>query len=174
MLEIPFRPRARLNALSLYGLTGLVTSILVHLGSYTRSAIRPEHPLFWGLHVGLFPLFFLMVWRLRAWQGRRRGVLGLGGRQLRWRELLAYFPPWARVLATLLFLYVGVNFFVAISHLPTGATVTMGEPVTPERARYTVRAFSGHWLVFYGLPTLFFLFVPRDARPPEITSEAAV
>ena len=26
-------------------------------------------------------------------------------------------------------------------------------------------AFSGHWLIFYAMPAIFFTFVPADARP---------
>lgn len=46
--------------------------------------------------------------------------------------------------------------------------------LTAVQAVYTTRAFSGHWLVFYTLPALFFLFVPADARPATESPEAAV
>ena len=162
MLEVQFRPRARANLLSLYGAFGLTASAFVHFGTYTGRGLDPDHPLFWGLHVGIFPLFFAFVWRLRAWQSVRRGVFGFKQRQLRWRELLRYFPPWLPPLVVLLFAYVMANFFLSTAHLPASGS----EMLTNAQAVYTARAFSGHWLVFYTLPTLFFAFVPADARPP--------
>ena len=171
MLEVPSRPRARLNALSLYGLFGLCLAIAVHFGTYIGAPLDPNNPLFFGLEIAIFPLFFVFVYRIRAWQGVRRGMFGLKRSSLRWREMLPYFPTWVPPLFGLLFGYAIVNFLLAISHLPPkGAT----GPLTAAQALYTVRAFSGHWLVFYALPTLFFLFVPADARPPAESTEAAV
>lgn len=67
------------------------------------------------------------------------------------------FPAWAKALVAALFIYTGVNFFLAMPHLPQkGATVTDD---AHQIAVYTMRAFSGHWLFFYAIPTLFFLFV---------------
>ena len=127
--------------------------------------------LFFGLEIAIFPLFFVFVYRIRAWQGVRRGMFGLKRSSLRWREMLPYFPTWVPPLFGLLFGYAIVNFLLAISHLPPkGAT----GPLTAAQALYTVRAFSGHWLMFYSLPTLFFLFVPADARPHAESREAAL
>jgi hypothetical protein len=171
MRDLPFQPRARANGLSIYGAVGLIVSGIVHFGSYIGHTIRPENPLFWLLHVGIFPLFFALVFRMRAWQTSRRGIFGFPRAQLRWRELIAYVPVWVPPLVVLLFAYVMVNFFLATSHLPPRGTALAESPA---EAIYTVRAFSGHWLVFYALPTLFFTFVPADARPAPVAQDAAV
>ena len=170
MLEQQVRPRARANGLSIYGAVGLIVSGIVHFGSYIGHTIRPENPLFWLLHIGIFPLFFALVFRMRAWQTSRPGVFGFPRAQLRWRELIGYIPVWVLPLVVMLFAYVMVNFFLATSHLPQrGATTTE----SPAQAMYTVRAFSGHWLIFYALPTLFFTFVPADARPAPVAPDTA-
>jgi len=170
MLGVRTLPRARLNGLSLYGLFGLALSTAVHFGTYLGASVDPDNPLFWGLHMGIFPLFFAFVYRLRVWRVQK-GVFGLQHSRLRWRELLAYVPGWVPPLVVLLFAYVMVNFFLSISHLPSkGSTLSL----TTAQAMYTTRAFSGHWLAFYALPTLFFLFVPADARPAEESIGAAV
>jgi hypothetical protein len=163
VLEVQFRPRARANPLSLYGAFGLTASAIVHFGTYIGRGLNPDNPLFWVLHIGSFPLFFAFVWRLRAWQSVQRGHFGFKQRQLRWRELLAYFPPWVPPLVMLLFAYVLLNFFLSTAQLPASDSDAL---LTEAQAVYTVRAFSGHWLIFYMLPTLFFAFVPADARPP--------
>jgi hypothetical protein len=170
MLEVRARPRVRVNALGLYGALGLAISSVVHFGTYAGRGLGPEHPLFWALHVGIFPLFFAFVFRLRAWQSVRRGAFGLKRRQLRWRELLPYFPAWVPPLVVVLFAYVMANFFLSSGHLPSKGA---GTPLADAQAVYMARAFSGHWLIFYTLPALFFLFVPSDARPAADASDAA-
>lgn len=155
MLEVPFRPRANLNALALYGLIGFVAAAVIHFGTYAGRGLRTENPLFFLLHLGIFPLFFIFVFRLRAWNRISSGAFGLNTRSLEWRELLPYFPAWVIGLAVVAWVYVFLNFFLSVAHLPArGASDTV----------LLTRAFSGHWLVFYLLPALFFAYVPADAR----------
>jgi hypothetical protein len=156
--------RRRANALSLYGALGLAASAIVHFGTYVGRGLSAQHPLFWALHIGIFPLFFVFVFRLRAWSDVKPGMFGFKQNQLRWRELLAYFPPWVPPLVTVLFAYVMANFLLSMGHLPPKGT--HAGPPTGAEAVYMARAFSGHWLVFYTMPMLFFTFVPADARPP--------
>jgi hypothetical protein len=162
MREVSAEPRVRLTFLAVYGLLGLAVAAAVHLGTYVGRGLDPDHPLFWLLHVGLFPPFFVFVFRLRAWTSARRGAFGLKQQALRWRELLPYFPAWVIALVSLLFFYTMANFLLSIGHLPTKGS---GVPLTGAQSVYMVRAFSGHWLLFYALPALFFTFVPQDARP---------
>jgi hypothetical protein len=172
MTDKQYSPRGRLTLASAYGVAGLLTAVAVHASTFTAVPLRPEHPLFWMLHIGIFPLFIPMVWRLRAWREQTRGMLGLPTSRLRWRELLAYLPAWAIAIAGVLFAYAMVNFFLAMSHLPAGHAAGSGS-IGVDEARYTVRAFSGHWMIFYAIPTLFFFFVPATARPDE-SGQAAV
>ena len=154
-------PRARANFFSIYGAIGLTIAVVVHVGSYVGQTISPSNPLFYIMHAGIFPLFFAFVIRAAAWQGSARGVRQ---RQLRWREQLRYIPRWVTTAEGVLAVYVLVNFLVSISHLPPkGSHAAM----TPSDALYTVRAFSGHWLIFYALPTTFFAYVPANTRPVE-------
>lgn len=159
-------PQARLTPIGLYGLVGLAIAMAVHASTFTADPMSPEHPLFWILHVGIFPLFFAMLLRLRVWSERIPGRVGRASSRLRWRELRPYFPQWTVTLGAILFAYALVNFLLSVSHLPPshrGPHV----PVTLEQARYTVRAFSGHWMIFYAVPAMFFAFVPSAARPAE-------
>ena len=171
MLEVAVRPRARLNVLSLFGALALTIAAVVHFGTYVGRPISAMHPLFWGLHAAVFPLFIVFVLRLGAWQSERRGAFGLKQRRLRWRALRPYFPRWVAPLLALLFVYVLGNFFFSVLHMPTKGS---GTPLTDAHMVYMVRAFSGHWLIFYALPALFFTFVPWKARPPAEPTDAAV
>jgi hypothetical protein len=175
MRELSFRPRARLNVFTLYGLTGLSLSGVVHFMSYSSSTIGTRHPLFWALHVAIFPLWFAYMFHMRRWYGESEGIFGFRRRKLLWRELIPHFPSWVLPCLVVLAAYTFVNFFVATDHLSTGTggTITSSDS-SADSALYTIRAFSGHWLLFYAIPSLYFLFVPRNARASPAPSEAAV
>lgn len=166
----------RLGFASAYGLLGLFIAIVVHVSTFTSFSMSPDNPLFWILHIGIFPLFFAMVFGLRKWSETRSGVFGFKSRQLRWRELVVFLPPWSVKLGAILFAYAMINFLLSVSHLPSGAHVSGGaaQPMDAEQARYLVRAFSGHWLIFYAGPTLYFLFVPPGAKPAEEAGRAPI
>jgi hypothetical protein len=127
--------------------------------------LSAENLLFWLLHIGIFPLFFIFVSRLRAWSSMQPGILGMRQRGLRWRELVPYFPKWVVPLVMVLWAYVFVNFFLSIQHLPA-----KGSPAGETDPVFLARAFSGHWLVFYLLPALFFIYVPGEGPPAAKTS----
>lgn len=161
MQDRVFRPRFQPTALGVLGLLGFAASLAVHVLSYAGIAAAEHVPAVWALHVGIFPLFFALVLRMRHWSGTSR--------QWDWwkqppmRELLRYFPAWVKTLVPVLFFYVFVNFFLATAGamaVEAGGRQTLA-PVD------SARAFSGHWLIFYLLPALFFSFVPADARPSD-------
>jgi hypothetical protein len=161
-------PNRTKRAVGLVALVGLVASIAVHvstfLGTDVAATMNPAVAI--PLHVGLFPPFFATVYALRA------ELKGADGRELM-RHLRGMVPIWARVLFLVAFYYAIVNFGLFMVR-PGGASVQQrqGETiltehgrvvrkVTPEEAaRHEVlvaRGFSGHWVVFYLMPTLFFL-----------------
>ena len=164
MADTAVHPQARWGALTAYGTTGFITAAVIHAASFTDDGIAPSNPLFWIMHVAIFPLFFAFVFRLRAWQSPANGASRTDDSELQWKALLRFFPTWMPAVIAILFAYVIVNFLLSTG----GASRIMvggdGTSPTLDSAR-TVRAFSGHWLLFYALPTVFFLFVPADARP---------
>jgi hypothetical protein len=149
----------RPTALSIYSAVGFAIAAAVHFGTYIGTSIQPTNPLFFALHLGMFPAFGICVFRSQRWQGRRS--LFRRSEPSRLGELRTYFPTWALGLAVACFSYTFVNFFLATGHLSS----SHGGSLSAEEAMYTVRAFSGHWLVFYLLPTLYAGFVPADAYP---------
>ena len=169
MPDTPVVPHARLNAGSVYGMLGFLASLAIHESTFTASSLTPDNPLFWAMHAGIFPLFFPMVWGLRKWSETRTGIFGMETRRLRWRAILPYLPQWAIAVGAVLFVYATVNFFLAFNHMPQRGPVGVGtRTMDPEQARYLVRAFSGHWLMFYAIPTLYFLYVPSAPRTDSV------
>jgi hypothetical protein len=163
----------------LVALVGLIASVAVHvstfLGTGVAATMNPAIAI--PLHAGLFPPFFATVFALRA------ESKGVDGRELM-RRLLGMVPIWARVLFLVAFYYAIVNFGLFMVR-PGGASFgrRASETVVTEHGRATrkptpeevaqhetlvARGFSGHWMVFYLIPTLFFL-----ARSDRRTSGAA-
>lgn len=90
------------------------------------------------LGIGVFAVWIPTV--LLANVGMK-GVRGVGG--LKWSTLLSGCPVWMRRGAYVLFGYAFLNFFVAI-----GSERAMTEG---DSALVAYRAFSGHWMLFYGI-----------------------
>lgn len=132
-------PRADWNALAACGAIGFGLSLAVHLLTFAGIAAQAAVPATWLLQAGVFPLFFIAVWRLNS---RRRPDAG-------------GVPAWAWIGLALLCLYAFVNFFVTPGMAPASAPAGAQDSQSAIRI---MRMFSGHWLVFYAFPTLCFLY----------------
>jgi len=115
-----------------------------------------------------FPLFFFFLVRLKRWQRKER-LFKKDSEPSHWRQLLRFFPGWVIPAVIALSVYTFANFLLSVQHLPDHATT-----LTPLVSLYTVRAFSGHWLLFYAIPTIYFGFVPASAYPKVQGGDAAV
>ncbi len=154
---------------------GLAASAVVHLLTFVPgSSLAMGKVAF--LHVLVFIPFIAMVVQARRHQatGRMpRGVLG-------------QVPAPVRAAAGAVFVYAILNFGLFIREMSRGSPMArdgryyradhgriVGEIPEAEYRRLQaieVRGFSGHWLVFYGAPAIFFGFVEgkakRRADPP--------
>jgi MFS family permease len=158
----PARPELHWTFFGVWAALGFALSAVVHALSYLSVAAQSSWPWVWALHVGIFPPFIAMVMRLRRWRDRT----GPWRARSRLGELSPYFPRWVPVLAIALVIYVVFNFANATSHLPQRHQAPPTDAASAhENEVYTIRAFSGHWLLFYAAPALFFLFVPSSAAP---------
>jgi hypothetical protein len=155
MQIVRVRPRARLRPLAAVALTGFGLSLGVH--ALTYAGVPAPHGVF-GLHLGAMVVFAAFVFSASRWQG---------GRRLEGQEWQLYFPRWVRIFVPALMAYMLMNFRLATHNIPKRDKDTPYSALTPEVRLYETRAFSGHWLFFYGIPALFFLYVPRGARQRE-------
>jgi hypothetical protein len=148
---------------------GFVLAAYVHALTFYpgRSIVTDGGASIWLLHIGMFAVFAPMVLAMRQ----------LFGAQASWQSQMSLFPPWARIALGVAMIYTLFNFAFFVS-------TTEGEPEIRSRdfalmshgrfirslsqdeyfalKRRMVRGFSGHWLLFYLAPTLFFL----TARAP--------
>jgi hypothetical protein len=123
--------------LMVYAACGLVLSLTVHILSFFGIELGGS-ALFYGLHIGIFPLWIPVVLIARKMTGGAR-------RQDFWKAALSGCPPWMKYMTYGFFIYAFVNFaifFVLISMhpQPKGSAAP-----TPE----VLHGFSGHWMAFY-------------------------
>jgi hypothetical protein len=113
---------------------GLVLSIWVHVGALLGRQVAPDY-FFWGLHVGIFVVFFpaMLVAQKRVGSTSRRDF---------WKVVTKGSPEGLRYLLYFFFAYAIVNFALFYFQAPTGEQD--GSP-----SALTWRGFSGHWMVFY-------------------------
>lgn len=159
-MDKPRRPTFQATFFSVYGIVGLVLSAFIHVGSFGSMVIPSDSGVFMLMHVGIFPLFFVFVMRAREWQvsasGQAKGLSYHVRSSIPSAELLAHFPWWAIVFVLALFIYAMINFFVASG---VGFGRVSSDSLTDAQS---ARLFSGHWMLFYGLPSVFFGFVPAE------------
>lgn len=132
-LIIPFMALAAL---------GFVISLAAHLIALTGH-MPPVGEAIFVLHAGVFIVWLpavLVSMRLNYAQRSRSRWPGWGN----WKQTLAGCPPWMTYAAYGLFGYAFLNFFLAIGSIDQHPFKTGIDP-------QTVRAISGHWMLFYGL-----------------------
>ena len=154
----------------LLALLGFVLSLIAHLASLTGFDVAAKYPYVWGLHVGIFVVFFPFVLMSRKTLGRKPSFA-----QIRER-----FPLWVVAAGAIIFAYAMLNFLLFGLRTEGGSPSTHdGKFVLEEHGRFIrelspaeytslkaneVRGFSGHWLVFYYIPFAYFMFYREPAR----------
>ena len=153
--------------------TGLILSIIVHGLTFFPGGtpITEKHPIFWALHIGMFVVFVPFVLAAQR-LSRHFSILAF------WRIL----PWWGIALDIAAIVYAYVNFasffeltqigrpeirdgqFVLLSKGQIVRTLTQEE--YDVMRGYVARGFSGHWMLFYLTPMLYFLFRLTPAPPP--------
>jgi hypothetical protein len=114
---------------------GFLLSLWVHVGALLGKIVAPSS-FFWGLHVGIFVVFFPAV--LIAKQ------IGMtSNRKDAWKIALRFAPPWMLYVFYVLFPYTFFNFFRGFFTTATSHH-HQGDPGVTEW-----RMFSGHWMLFY-------------------------
>lgn len=156
-------------------LGGFVVSLVVHTAAILGTDVQERFPFIWILHVGMFIVFVPMVLAVRKQPGRGNIM-----------ALLGTFSPWAGVIAPLLFAYVIVNFGIFMVGSADGTPALRegkyvlhhkGEVIREisateyhERNAAVLRGFSGHWLLFYFVPFVFFA-ARREAGNPAASAQ---
>ncbi|HET8576099.1 MAG TPA: hypothetical protein VFO18_03290 [Methylomirabilota bacterium] len=155
--------RARGRLFLALATAGFVASALLHLATFTPLPLPGADGVALGLFAGAFVPLVAMIVRLR-----RAGTPTREWRRLEiyeWRALAALVPEPLRFATFAVVLYTLTNFVLSLL-LESGG-------------RANIRLLTGHLLLFYLLPLLYFRFVdprrdgwgpadgPRDGEPPQ-------
>lgn len=129
--------------------TGFIASAALHLTTFTPFPPAYAAAVALVLFAGAFALLAALIVRLREAGAPARGQGAI--RMLEWRALLAFIPEGPRWAAMAAIAYVLMN--LALSLLLLG-----GEGIG------SVRLLSGHLLLFYLIPLMYFRFVEPRLR----------
>lgn len=137
-----------------------VLSLIVHTAAWMGVDVERQFPFVWGLHIGIFVMIVPMMIAMEITsvddkarlRGSRSGitsfVTGMAKRPV---------PDFVNVMFGGFFYYIVVNFMLNWLMGFFGIGDGMSSP------GFAMRMFSGHWMFFYLLPTLYFWYsVPED------------
>ena len=144
---------------------GLAAAVTVHVLTFfpDKAIVTSDSPLFFALHVGMFVVLAPLVLAQRKLFGTARPG---------WREQLSVFPRWAQIVIKLAVAYAFVNFALFLFTQGGTPEIRGGQFVLMDHGTfiralseqeyylarsYVTRGFSGHWIVFYLMPMLYFL-----------------
>lgn len=131
-LIIPFMALAAL---------GFLVSLAVHIVALAGH-LPPGGERIFVMHAGIFVIWFpaiIVSMRLNYAQRGRSRWSGWSS----WKQMLGGCPPWMTYATYALFAYAFLNFFLATGRSGHGSSFGLDSQ--------TLRAFSGHWMLFYGL-----------------------
>ena len=165
--------RAHVTGWGIYATVGFVACVVVHIGTYVGRTPSPNTPFYFGFQLGCIPVFIALLVRSRPWHPDGTLFTGVHYWKPDWRQWRPFLPAWAPPVVTLLGVYWLVTFAVAFAvsalHLPPRG----GRASTSVEVMFMVRMSSSGLLIFYGLPALFFAYVPRETAAPRAPREAA-
>ncbi len=153
--------------------SGFVAALVVHLLTVLGVNYFAEHNATFVLHFLIFIPFIGMIIH------SREGT-STAGKTAYFKDLLKGIPKSMKALAIGVFIYAGINFMFSVTLLSEGSPVIQeGNLVLLDHGRYVrdiseaefyalkragLRAFSGHWLVFFLIPALYFKYVNHRTK----------
>ena len=132
---------------------GFVASAALHLATFTPFPPAHAAAIALALFAGAFGLLAALIVRLREAGVSARGQGTI--RMVEWRSLVALIPPGARRAGVAVLVYVLMNLALSLFLIDDSVG--------------SVRLLSGHLLLFYWIPLMYFRFVEprlRDGGDP--------
>ena len=162
-----------MGALFYLAASGFVAALIVHLLTILGLNYFAENNAIFVLHFLIFIPFIGMLIH------SRKGSL-TSDKKAYFKDLLKGISKLTKALAVGVFVYAGINFMYSVSLLSEGSPVIQdGNLVLLDYGHYVrelseaeffalkragVRAFSGHWLVFFFIPALYFRYVNHQTK----------
>jgi hypothetical protein len=174
---------------SFLSIVTLVLSFAVHIITFMPTS-RLMMSDVWPLHIGAIIVFGMMVISLARDQKKKRSARRPGESYFTWlsnsksenqkylAEIIRSTPIILRILCITVFIYTMINFALFIKHSEGGGPseengryyLTSHGRIIRELSEqeyhrfclYELRGFSGHWILFSLLPTVYFLTIRKD------------
>lgn len=169
-----------------FALTGWTSSLIVHLLSLADIDVSETIPFVWFLHIGIFVVWFPVVFELKkneelqAYQ--QSGILNKINQIGLLKIIFKDTPTWIIIIVAGSFFYAIINFMLFIPsqigtpEIKDGVFIleshgklikTLTEQEYNHYKANTVRGFSGHWILFYGVATaILFKFSGLTKQKP--------
>ena len=128
---------------------GFAASAVLHLATFTPLPPARAAAIALGLFAGAFALLAALIVRLREAGAPARGQGAI--RMVEWRRLVAVIPQGPRRAAMAVIAYVLMNLVLSL--------LLLGDEGVG-----SVRLLSGHLLLFYLIPLMYFRFVEPRLR----------
>jgi hypothetical protein len=136
---------------------------VVHLTTFFGIDPTKHIPWVWGLHLGIFIVFIPIL-----------VAQGVKPQKDFWSKFFANLPTWAQYAIKAFSAYIIINFVLFIFLTKGGVPEVrdskyvlqkhgevireLSEEEYELQKAYVVRGFSGHWMIFYLSPTLYFWY----------------
>jgi hypothetical protein len=150
-----------MRAIYFIAIFGLIASVITHLSTFFGINPQRVFPAVWVLHGLIFVVWIPVVFSCKKSCTKEN-------RKDYWKIAMRNAPRWMKVLSAALFAYAFFNFFFTIFVLNEGGSPTEqdGKKVLCNHGKvireltdkayeaheaYTVRGFSGHWMIFYAI-----------------------
>lgn len=159
-------------------LIGWVLSVIIHLMAVGGIDVQSTIPFVWVMHIGIFPLWFAAIMKLK-----KNPEIGASkdlkpNPTVMFKAMFANTPGWMIALALGGFGYAMINFFLFMTSDQGEAVMESGRYILERKGHFirelsleeytkqkanTVRGFSGHWILFYGIATAI-LYPAREVK----------
>ena len=162
------------RAFSIFAFTGFLISLIVHLTTFFGIDPAKHVPWVWVLHLGIFIAFIPMLLTAINLNSGSQGALPSPRKKDFWSKFLATLPRWVRYTIKAFFAYAIINFAVffflskgGVPDVRDGKYVLhnhgdvireLTEDEYQLQNAYVLRGFSGHWMIFYLIPALYFWY----------------
>jgi len=155
------RKKKTMRVIFFVAVFGLIASAVVHLSTFLGINPQRVFPPVWVLHALIFVVWIPVVFSCRK-------IVKKENRKDFWKIATRNAPRWMKFLSVALFVYAFFNFFFTGFVLSEGGVPSEldGRKVIHNHGKvirelsdeeyemhqaYTVRGFSGHWMIFYAV-----------------------
>lgn len=153
-----------------FAATGWTLGLMVHLFSIADIDITEKVPLVWVLHIGIFVVWLPAILELKKnkelQEYQQSGMMTKMNFFPFFKIIFKQTPTWLSILAIAGAFYAAINFLLFLSGEQGTPRIQEGQYFRYDHAQLIktlteqeyhhlraneMRAFSGHWLAFYGI-----------------------